>query len=876
MGRAEKERGILPQSNWARLRLLAIVALIGIICAAIGCTKVETGTEPATDYGIKNQVKLKLDLRLKGVAVRKGNCNFTKAAVNDQLIEDINIYVTNEVGDIVYYSYHQEETELNIDAFEKMHYTVYAIANAGKKLIAKNEEEIKNLSYSITNSTSIKSADGAVLMSGCSEPQLLNGTTTITLYLTRCISKIVVKADFTQLYNDVEIKVNSIKLKNIPNTINIFRENKTLTAAGSIDGDALYNITQEELKNGITFYQFENMQGTLQPQNTLQQQKQWPQESIYSKICSYIELNATYSSPRKYGEILYRFYLGSDMLANYDIKRNTQLNITISFIKDGAIEENNWRVDSSEIMDLVTSVTLSPSSIKFSELGESKQIIATVLPATASMPELEWSSTDSNVAEVDNNGNVTSAGNGECTIYATTTDGTEITASCNIKVEENIPDIPENHELSFTTTTGEMYDGEKRILQFSVCTATADKISAISSNNSIIKVLGVSEDGVTVEAIAPGSAVITAKIGESATTECTIEVEKLTITAAEEILTLYNHFYEETEYEIFPKHAAKDFKVAFTTNADEIKTEYEGIGNRIMPQFEEGAALPAKYTLKLTLEGRPDVFDEVELTVKPMLQMVSSLSVNANWGNSTVVKNLELDVHPRANVQMSWEEADGVKFYGNPGEGDVEIFTNESKILFPIPNSANGLYRLNATVTGDDGYGGDTDATDSQKHCDITIYETVYLVGVSKTMDRNKVAGTTDTWEYENEIVAKWYSHPNSLMYPQGLIDLELPFSYNGKTYTENYTGETEIFTFTFEKGEKLNMALGSGEMTYNGTPPLYYLEYFKLEPAGTPYIKGNPATGEPYLFIYSRHFTSGFSKIPSPDWEKIFKLIYP
>ena len=876
MGKEEKEWGILPQSNWAKLRLLVILTLICAICAAIGCTKIETNKELETGYGTEQQVTLNLDFKLKGVSVRSENCSFTKAAVNDQLVNDVNVYVINENGDIVYYGFHKSQTVINIETFEKMRYSIYAIANAGKEMPARTENEVKNLTYSISSSSDIKNGQGAVLMSGYSEPQLLNGSTTITLYLTRCISRIVVKADYTQLFEDVDIKINSIKLKNIPNSINIFGENKIQTASCSIDGDAHYNITLEELENGISFYQYENLQGTLQPQNTLQQQKQWPQESIYSKICSYIELSATYSSPRKYGEILYRFYLGTDMITNYDVKRNTQLNITVSFIKDGAVEENSWRVDSSEMMDLVTEVILSPTSIEFTELGKSVQINATVLPTTASITGLEWKSSNSKVAETDNNGTITSIGYGECTIYATSTDGSAISASCNIKVKEHIPDIPENQELVFTTNESEMYDGEKRKLGFSICTVTPDKISATSSNPSVIEIKGISEDGVIVEAITPGNAVVRAKIGKDAVAECTIKVEELTIKAQRNEISAYNHFYEDIEYEIYPKYAAQDFKVEFTTDAADINTMYEGIGNRIIPQFEEGAVLPATYTLKLTLEGRTDVFDEVRITVNPMLQMASALNVNANWGNSTVERNLQLAMHPRAQVEFSWEEADGIKFYGNPGEGDVEIRGNEGKIFFPIPNSANGLYRLNATVTGDDGYGGKADATDSHCHCDITIYETIYLVGISKTMDRNKVAGETDTWEYENEIVARWYSHPNSLIYPQGELDLELGFFYNGKTYKDNYTGETEIFTFTFEKGELLDMALESGNMTYNGTPPPYYLEYFKLTPAGTPYIKGNPATGEPYLFIYSRFFASGFSKTPSPDWEKIFKLIYP
>ena len=101
-------------------------------------------------------------------------------------------------------------------------------------------------------------------------------------------------------------------------------------------------------------------------------------------------------------------------------------------------------------------------------------------------------------------------------------------------------------------------------------------------------------------------------------------------------------------------------------------------------------------------------------------------------------------------------------------------------------------------------------------------------------------------------------------------------YTYNGKTYTDTHPGITETFRFSFEKGETLDMPLGTGSVTYNGTPPLYYISYFKLSPAGTPYVEGNKAKGEPYIYVYSRSFMSGFSNDARQNWERIFELVYP
>ena len=930
----------------------------------LGCFGYEQPTDEEKPYGEIQNVTLDVKFRLQGVQ------HNTKAAINDQIIENVNLFIVDENGKVVHNGYYNSLVNEEIEVYDNMYYTLYAIANAGKEIQAQYQEEIESLTYSIKEISEIKSNIGAVLMRGKTEPQMLTSDQQVTIELTRCVAKIRLKADYSQLYEDVNIEVNSIQLKNAPKQTTIFTENKILEASGSIDGEIIYSPSATLLENGTDFYQFENMQGTLLPQNTSQQEKQWPQESIYNKLCSYIELNAAYSSPRKYGEILYRFYLGNDMLTNFDIKRNTQLNITVNFKNDGAVDENTWRVDNSEIIDLITGIELSPSSLQFTQLGESKQIDALIFPLTAHNQELEWSSTNATVATVDTEGKVTSIGNGECQILATSTDGTNITATCTISVNyNNIPDGPtpidpptninvtsikiypeeltvlrgENYKLTaevlpatatdktlqwsssnnsiaqvdndgkvtaiaqgecliyatsastpeikgsskitvtepaleykplFKQLTLNTYDGKISTIEFTQ-TATGE-ITATSSNNSVVKITETNGSGVTIEALTPGEATITAGTGGETTAQCTVKVEKLRIVPEKESYTMYNHFYEDIEYAIEPSWAATEFTVNFIPEVSALNCSYEGLANRVIPQFGADNTLPEKTKITLKLSGREDVYAEIGVTVKPMLTFASSMKINANMGNTDAVRSLGLETSPRGNVQFRWVAADGVKYYGEPGNGNVQIDAENNKITFPIPNSANGLYCLAASVTGDDGYGGESTRPDSELYCEITIYETIYLVGVSKTVDRNKVEGTTDTWEYENEIIGKWYSHPNSLIYSPGELDLDLSFTYNGVTYNDSHTGETEKFRFTFEKGEYLNMALGSQTTVYNGTPPPYYLEYFQLQPTGSTLIDGNPATGSPYLYIYSRPFASGFSNQANPDWEKIFELIYP
>ena len=85
----------------------------------------------------------------------------------------------------------------------------------------------------------------------------------------------------------------------------------------------------------------------------------------------------------------------------------------------------------------VTNVNLDKTSYNFSsdKSGQTLQLNATVLPEKAKNKTLNWTSSNTNIATVDSTGKVTTVGNeGECVITATTTDGSNISATCNIKV----------------------------------------------------------------------------------------------------------------------------------------------------------------------------------------------------------------------------------------------------------------------------------------------------------------------------------------------------------------------------------------------------------------------------------------------------------
>jgi uncharacterized repeat protein (TIGR02543 family) len=106
-------------------------------------------------------------------------------------------------------------------------------------------------------------------------------------------------------------------------------------------------------------------------------------------------------------------------------------------IANSTYNNSNWCIFTNFKLEVyaelvpVTSITPSATSLSMI-LGESKQLSATVLPANATIPSLTWSSSDTNVAIVDANGLVTSAGEGTANITAQSTDGSNV--KCTIPV----------------------------------------------------------------------------------------------------------------------------------------------------------------------------------------------------------------------------------------------------------------------------------------------------------------------------------------------------------------------------------------------------------------------------------------------------------
>ena len=110
------------------------------------------------------------------------------------------------------------------------------------------------------------------------------------------------------------------------------------------------------------------------------------------------------------------------------------------------------------VMVLAVDVQLDKESLSFKGLNDPPEsVIATVMPANAPERGVTWSSSDENVAAVDENGKVTPVGSGKAVITATTRSPYHASASCVVTVGYQLTTEAEHGTNTFTPGDSDGY-----------------------------------------------------------------------------------------------------------------------------------------------------------------------------------------------------------------------------------------------------------------------------------------------------------------------------------------------------------------------------------------------------------------------------------
>ena len=166
---------------------------------------------------------------------------------------------------------------------------------------------------------------------------------------------------------------------------------------------------------------------------------------------------------------------------------------------------------------MVNYITLSQGSLIL-DLSATTQLSATVNPAYATNGSVAWTSSDTSVATVDQNGLVSAIAVGRCIITCTAKDGSGMSASCSVRVARLVTSITLN-ETSLSLNSGDTHTLTATV---SPSDATDKGITWSSSNTGVATV----DANGLVTAIAAGTCTITAtaKDGSGVVATCVVTV----------------------------------------------------------------------------------------------------------------------------------------------------------------------------------------------------------------------------------------------------------------------------------------------------------------------------------------------------------------
>ena len=381
-----------------------------------------------------------------------------------------------------------------------------------------------------------------------------------------------------------------------------------------------------------------------------------------------------------------------------------------------------------KIFTPVKSVALNKTSATLKE-GGTTTITATISPSTATYKTVEWTSSNYDVATVDENGKVTAKGVGYAIITATTTQG-EKTATCTVSVVRPVKSI------SISETSLRIEVGDKVRLKATVkpTDATNQTVSWKSSSSSIAKV---SSSGV-VTARKLGTATITVTTADGGLKKtCTVNVVKK-VTSVElnkSSSTLYLGKTLTLKATVSPSGATNS-AVTFTSSDKSVATvNSKGVVTPVAPGT-------ATITVK-TSDG--NFSDTCKVTVK---RAVTSVTLNKSTADvkSDTTLTLKATVKPSnaTDKTLTWTSS------------NKKVATVNAKgVVTPV-----GKGTATITVKSENGLTDTCKVTVYQVVTGVTLAETATVYAGEKITLKAKVTPSDAneqgiTWTSSNTSVAK-------------------------------------------------------------------------------------------------------------------------
>ena len=273
--------------------------------------------------------------------------NVSKSSISpeEDAIRNLNLYAFCD-GVLVASGYFEEMSDISLKLLYGHTYNLYSLANTGRVEVPSAEDAFQK--ECVLDVNGLADWGQEIPMAWKYEDFVVNSMVErVTVRLERLFAKVLFSVDKSALDG---LHVNNVRLCQSPLSLWPFRYeegSRVLAETDVSDGDY---ATQEDLAGlnsgeKICFYVPENCQGRILDGNS----DPWAKvpENISGKegLCTYLEVECAFAEGGFYsGTVLYRLYLGKDSVADFNILRNSVLDVSL-FLTGSGLGEVSWRVD---------------------------------------------------------------------------------------------------------------------------------------------------------------------------------------------------------------------------------------------------------------------------------------------------------------------------------------------------------------------------------------------------------------------------------------------------------------------------------------------------------------------------------------------------
>lgn len=318
------------------------VLLAGMLLILAGCTGKMGGSGDADGL-----TTVRIELQPDGYAATKSSFTWGDAQIND-----IQIVVTEDNGEVYEVLYSQSVTGLSFTGLVGHHYNATAVANIGKQVSVSEMSGYTDLSE--VQSAAEIARHGIPMCSADNDGITLSQTDNkLTLTMIRLLARVDFSIDRSMLGSPDGYIVRSVGIYDSP--------------GGTFDMSSSEDVAVLNSGGSLSLYAYENMQGTLLPGNTDPWAKVPDSIGSASGKCSFLEVKCSYANQGlSCDDITYRMYLGQDATTNFDVRRNTVYRLTLIPTEEEIYgERGSWKIESEWWVDK------RPVSLAFAETSKS-------------------------------------------------------------------------------------------------------------------------------------------------------------------------------------------------------------------------------------------------------------------------------------------------------------------------------------------------------------------------------------------------------------------------------------------------------------------------------------------------------------------------